>query len=126
MFAVTFDDGNMSTYYTGEATDHYDAPFTTSFGRADVTMYGLIWAWTNAGDELEGVWITGPGMEVGQIFSGPAYSPIWDLDNNLLFFSGSELGTDLYRTSFSAYYQDVTAVAQFDETVRAAAWVGIR
>jgi hypothetical protein len=125
MFVVIFDDGTMSTFYTGETIDHYDAPFIASFGHADVTMYGLIWAWTNTGNELDGVWITGPGIEIGQVFTGPAHAPIWDLDNNLLFFSESELGTDLYRITFSAYYHDVTAVAHFDETVKGTAWVGI-
>jgi hypothetical protein len=126
MFVVRFEDGSMSTYYSGDATQTYDAPFTNSSGIVNVTMYGLIWAWTDTGDDLEGTWITGPGIEIGQVFTGPAYSPLWDLHNNLLFFSGSELGTDLYRTTFNAYYKDVTAVAHFDETVQGAAWVGLK
>ncbi len=125
MFVVKFDDGSLSTFYSGETLDHYDAPFIAS-GNVDVTMYGLIWAWTVSGGELEGVWITGPGMEVGQVFGSPAFAPLWDLDNNLLFFSKGELGTDLYRATFSAYYQDVTFVNHFDETILGAAWVGIR
>ncbi len=126
MFVARFDDGSISTVYSSDATQIYDAPFTAPSGRADVTMYGLIWAWTDAGDELEGVWITGPGIEIGQVFNGSAYAPLWDLHNNLLFFSSSELGTDVYRTTFDAYYQDVTLVAHFDETVQGAAWVGIK
>jgi hypothetical protein len=126
MFVVRFDDSSMSTFYSGDATQTYDAPFTNSSGIANVTMYGLIWAWTDSGDELEGVWITGPGIEIGQIFTGSAYAPLWDLHNNLLFFSGSEIGTDLYRTTFDAYYKDVTTVSHFEENVQGAAWVGIK
>ena len=126
MFVVRFEDGSLSTYYSGDATQTYDAPFSNTTGIANVTMYGLIWAWTDAGDEMEGVWITGPGIEIGQVFTGSAYAPLWDLHNNLLFFSGTELGTDVYRTTFDAYYQDVTLVAHLDETVRSAAWLGIK
>jgi hypothetical protein len=126
MFVVRFEDGSISTYYSSDATQIYDAPFSSTTGIANVTMYGLIWAWTDAGDEMEGVWITGPGIEIGQVFMGPAYAPLWDLHNNLLFFSGTELGTDVYRTTFDAYYQDVILVAHLDETVRSAAWLGIR
>ena len=124
MFVVRFEDGSMSTYYSGDATQTYDAPFTNTSGIADVTMYGLIWAWTDAGDELEGAWITGPGIEIGQVFNYSAYAPLWDLHNNLIFFSNSELGTDVYRTTFDAYYNDLTLVTHFDETVQDAAWVG--
>jgi WD40-like Beta Propeller Repeat len=126
MFVVQFVDGSISTFYKGDAIDTYDAPFTSSSGIVDVTMYGLIWAWTDSGDELEGVWVTGPGIEVGQIFNQSARLPLWDLHNNLVFFSGNEGRTNLYRVTFDAYYQDVTIAAQFNETVQEAAWVGVK
>ena len=126
MLVAKFEGGSMATFISRDGAERYDAPFTVqSPWDADVSMYGLIWAWTDNSYELGGVWITGPGMDIGEIFSRPAYAPIWAFDNSLLFFSGSELGTDLYRATFPGYL-DATAVAHLDETVRDVGWVGTR
>jgi hypothetical protein len=66
-------------------------------------------------------------MDLGQIFNGPAYAPIWNFhDNTLFFFSGSGQGTDLYRATFSNYFNDTASVAHLTGTVQAVTWVGIK
>jgi hypothetical protein len=90
-------------------------------------MYGAIYAWTTLDSETKGIWISGPGLEPQQVFKGPATYPVWDLENNLLFFSwlqGGEL--DLYRTTFDSWYSDATPVAMLAGDVRGVVWVGIR
>jgi hypothetical protein len=76
---------------------------------------------------MPGVWISGPGIDLGQIFTGSAYAPLWDTnDNTLYFFSASELGTQLYRATFPSYYGDATPVAQLTDGVTEMAWVGAK
>ena len=90
-------------------------------------MFGIIWAWTNNEGEQPGVWISGPGIDLGQIFTSPAFAPIWNIDNNtLFFFSGSELGTDLYQATFANYYNDAESVAHLTGNVFRVAWVGYK
>ena len=122
MFAMTFPDGAMTTL-APDGTTRQDAPATAQ----DVAMFGLIWTWTNASGEMPGVWISGPGIDLGQIFTGSAYAPLWNTsDNTLYFLSASELGAQLYRATFSAYYGDSTMVAQLPDGVTEMAWVGTK
>jgi hypothetical protein len=123
MFLVVFQNGTVTTYldYGG---DRQDAPIPVP---SSVAMYGAIYAWTTFDSETKGIWISGPGLEPQQVFKGPATYPIWDLENNLLFFSwlqGGEL--DLYRTTFDSWYSDATPVAMLVGDVNGVVWVGIR
>ncbi|HEX7540681.1 MAG TPA: hypothetical protein VF352_01005, partial [Anaerolineales bacterium] len=120
MFVVKYNDGSMTTLYSTEGNLFEDAPAQVQ----DVTMFGIIWAWTNYAGDLPGVWISGPGINLGQIFNGPAYAPIWNFDNTLFFFSGSGQGTDLYRATFDNYYKDTASVAHLTGTVQGVTWVG--
>jgi hypothetical protein len=120
MFAVTYDDGTMTTFYSADGSTE-DAPARAQ----DVTMFGLIWAWTNQAGPLPGVWISGPGINLGQISDIPAYAPIWDQKNNTLwFFSSSGTGTDLHGATFASHYSDAALVAHLAATVQEVAWVG--
>jgi len=120
MFVVKYDDGSLSTYYSSDG-QHEDAPAQAE----EVSMFGIIWAWTNKYGEIPGVWISGPGINIGQIFNGQASAPIWNSDDNtLFFFSGSEIGTDLYRATFPNYYNDTTLVARLTGTIQGVTWAG--
>jgi dipeptidyl aminopeptidase/acylaminoacyl peptidase len=122
MFVVKYKDGSMTTLYSTAGNLFEDAPAQAQ----DVTMFALIWAWTNNTGELPGVWISGPGIDLGQIFDGPAYAPIWNFDNTLFFFSGSGEGTDLYRATFDNYYNDTASVGHLTGEVQGVTWVGIK
>ena len=109
MFQVVFQDGSLGTYQSDGSSPEI-APAALSgarLGNSNVSMYGLIWGWTSNGSSASGVWITGPGLNFPQIFTGPAVGPLWDPHNNLVFFSG---GT-VYRATFDAYYSDLTSIA---------------
>jgi len=122
MFVVKYNDGSLTTFWASDGRQEA-APSTAQ----DVTMFGIIWAWTNNTGELPGVWISGPGIDLGQIFNGPAYAPIWNFDDNtLFFFSGSGDGTDLYRATFDNYYNDTASVAHLTGEVQGVTWVGIK
>jgi hypothetical protein len=122
-FSVGFTNGNLATYGTGDL-DNQVSPFNGTGGSLNVAMYGWIWAWTSEGGSQSGVWITGPGIETGQIFDGSARLPIWDMHNNLLFFAqeGGD-GYDILRTTFDGYFQDLEVVNFIDATVSAVAWL---
>ncbi len=123
-FTVYFNDGSLATYGTSEY-DHQVSPIVTDTGRVEVAMYGLIWGWTSEDDLQPGAWITGPGVEIGQIFDGKARLPTWDMDNNLLFFAAEDgSGYSLYRTTFSTFYQDLTLVNFIPAEVISVAWLG--
>ncbi len=120
MFVVTYDDGTMTTFYSPDGRTE-DAPAKVQ----DVTMFALIWAWTNHAGPLPGVWISGPGINLGQVSYKQAYAPIWDQKNNTLwFFSSGETGTDLYGATFASHYSDAALVAHLDASVQEVAWVG--
>jgi len=122
MFAVIYSDGSMTSFWGADGRQE-DAPVTVQ----DVSMFGMIWAWTNYGGEVPGVWISGPGIDIGQIFNGSAYAPIWNVsDNTLFFFSGNDPGTDLYRATFSTYYTDTAPVAHLSGGVQGVTWVGMK
>jgi hypothetical protein len=64
-------------------------------------------------------------MDIGQISTGKARLPIWDPQNNLLFFSPKDGGGySIYLTTFNANFKDSSVVASIDDEVRAVAWVG--
>ena len=105
--------------------DHQVSPVEADSGSLEVAMYGWIWSWTSGDDSQPGVWITGPGIEIGQIFDRAARLPIWDKDSNLLFFAAVDgNGYDLYRTTFEAYYRDLAVVDFIDADVRVVTWLG--
>ncbi len=122
MFVVYYHDGSMTTFYSADGS-HEDAPAHVQ----DVTMYALIWAWTNYGGDLPGVWISGSGINLGQIFNKPALAPIWNFnDNTLFFFSDNDSGTNIYRSTFSSHYTDTASVAHLTGNIQGVAWVGIK
>ena len=89
-------------------------------------MFGLIYAWTNYDGETPGVWISGPGMELGRVFTDPAYAPVWDQDDNSLFFFINGGGSwDLVRLTFPAY-NDPTPVAHLSSNAYDVIWVGMK
>jgi hypothetical protein len=125
---VYFKDGSLATFGGYGDLDHQVSPVKISSGSLDVATYGLIWGWTSTGEDQPGAWITGPGMEIGQIYSGKARAPIWDLDNNLLFFARGEGEVySLYRTTFEAFYEDLSEVASLEANfIQSVAWLGAR
>jgi WD40 repeat protein len=119
IFIVHFEDGVIATYMA-DGSQRTDPPFNLSGGTLDVSSFGLIWGWTNKGAENEGAWISGPGMTDAQVWSGPASNPMWNVDNDLLFF----VGQDLYKATFNSYYSDATMVGSLTGNVRDMAWMG--
>jgi hypothetical protein len=121
-FKVYFTNGSLATYGTSEM-DYQVSPVEEG-DNLEVASYGLIWAWTSQGNSQPGVWITGPGIEIGQIYNGGARLPIWDENNNLLFFAlNSGNGYDLYRTTFEAYYRDLVVVGSIDADIYRVVWL---
>ena len=119
IFIVHFDGGNLSTFLP-DGSQRQDAPFNPSTGTLNVSSFGLIWGWTDKGSENEGAWISGPGLTSTQILNGPAIHPIWNIDNDLLFF----VGQDLYRATFNSFYTDPAPIASLTGDVLDTAWVG--
>jgi hypothetical protein len=123
-FSVYFANGSLATYGTSDM-DHQVSPVKEDSGSLEVAMYAWIWCWTSEGNSQPGVWITGPGIDIGQIYDGDARLPIWDTHNNLLFFaSNGGSGYDLYRTTFSAYYRDLAVVGSIDAEIYRVVWLG--
>jgi hypothetical protein len=128
-FNVRFENGSVATFGnvdSGQTDLEYQvSPINVSAGSLDVAEYGLIWAWTSTDAGQPGVWITGPGMEIGQIYSGEAFAPIWDADNNLLFFAPKDGGGyRIYRATFLGHYEDLTEVGALEASdIRSIAWI---
>ena len=123
-FSVYFNNGSLATFGTSEM-DHLVSPVEADSDKLEVAMYAWIWGWTNEDDSQPGVWITGPGIEIGQIFYEKARLPIWDEDNNLFFFAFLEgYGYELFRTTFDAYYQDLAALGSILGSVHVVTWLG--
>jgi len=123
IFQVVFQNNKVITY-EASGSNPQESPIPVPSG---VAMYGAIYAWTTLDSDKEGIWISGPGLEPRQVFSGPASYPVWDRENNLFFFSwlqGGEL--DLYRSTFDFWYSDPTPVAILAGYVGEVTWVGIR
>lgn len=124
LFTVRFDLGGVLTYGTGEY-DTQASPVNVESGLLDVAEYGVIWAWTSQDEQQPGAWINGPGIEIGQIFTGKASRPVWDLENNLIFFAPDGMGgNDIYGTSFWGHYQDLTRINHIDANILDAGWIG--
>jgi hypothetical protein len=107
--------------------EHQVSPVSASSGDLQVAMYGLIWGWTSQDAAQPGAWISGPGVEIGQIYPGKARCPAWDLHNNLLFFALADTGGyDLYRITFDSHYTDLSRVNHLDADVNNVVWLGPR
>jgi hypothetical protein len=123
-FTVALPDGSLATYGV-DPVAYQVSPIATSSGNLAVTMYGIIWGWTSSDASQPGAWITGPGVEIGQIYKSSAILPAWDQHNNLLFFSPQESGDyELYRITFDSHYTDLTMVNTLNAEVRAVNWLG--
>ena len=125
-FKVFFTDGSLATYGTSDY-DHAISPINviTGTGGQDVSVWGWIWLWTSNAEAEPGAWVTGPGADVGRIFNDKAGFPMWDEDSNLFFFGEEGVNVfRLYRATFNATYNDVTALGLIDATVRSVAWLG--
>lgn len=123
LFVVQFKNGNLSTFMFDSSEgrwDRQDAPFNPSSGTLDVSCYGLIWGWTKKDGKSGGAWISGPGVEIGQIVQEPAAFPVWNIDNDLLFF----VGQDLYRSTFQQWYTDTAPITSLSSDVLEVAWLG--
>lgn len=127
LFTARLKDGGLATY-GGDELDNQVSPVDAPAGSMDVAAYGLIWAWTSMEAGQDGVWITGPGMEIGQIYYARALAPIWDQRNNLLFFAPWEDGRfSLNRATFAAGYRDVALIVNVEASaIRDSAWLGAR
>jgi len=126
VFTVQFENGGFATFGPG-SIDHQVSPVNAASGDLEMAMYGAIWGWTSRDSAQPGAWISGPGVEIGQIFHGKARSPAWDPHNNLLFFALADTGGfDLYRTTFNSHYTDLSKVNHLDEDVKAVVWLGSR
>lgn len=127
IFIVRFENGGIATFGSSDM-DHQISPIHTLSENLDVATYGAIWGWTSNDDSHPGAWISGPGVEIGQIFTGKARLPIWDPHNNLFFFSPKDGsgGYSLYRTTFDSHYQNLSAVASIDGEVQTVTWLGVR
>jgi hypothetical protein len=119
VFVVHFQGDRLSTFMA-DGSHREDAPFNPASGKTDVSAFGMIWGWTAKGSESEGVWISGPGLETTQISSLPASAPLWNLENDLLFF----IDQDLYRSTFNSHYSDTAKIGSLTGNVLEAAWMG--
>ena len=126
VFTVQFENGGLATYGTSDI-EHQVSPVSAASGDLEVAMYGLIWGWTSQDAAQPGAWIRGPGVDIGQIFTGKARCPAWDTHNNLLFFAPSDSGGyDLHLTTFDAHYTDLYKVNHIDVDVNNVVWLGPR
>jgi hypothetical protein len=126
LITAGFENGGIATFGSGDI-DHQVSPVNAPSRSLDVAEYGAIWGWTSVDNDQPGAWISGPGVEIGQIFANRARLPIWDSHNNLLFFAprnGS--GYDIYRTTFDAHHTDLSVVASINAEVQAVTWLGVR
>jgi hypothetical protein len=124
IFTVRFDLGGIITYGANEI-DTQSSPVNAPADMLDVAVYGAIWGWTSVDDSQPGAWITGPGLEIGQIFPAQAVLPIWTENNNLLFFAPADSGGyDIYLTTFDSYYQDLAMVNHIDANIWNVIWLG--
>jgi hypothetical protein len=109
-FFANMESGVLISFYAGadgtgdnlnDAYHRQDSPVTTG-NSITCAAFGMIWAWTSAEAEGSGVYISGPGIDLGQVFDQPAILPTWNhQDNTLYFFSGSQLYL-AYRFQYQA------------------------
>lgn len=125
VFTVRFASGGIATFDNNHLLDHAVSPVKVSSGELCVAEYGAIWGWTSHDAAQPGAWITGPGMEIGQIYDGPAILPIWSQDNDLLFFAAQDSGGyAIYLATFSSYYKDLHRVNSLDISPTRVTWLG--
>lgn len=124
LFTVRFTSGSIATFGSNGGYDHQISPVQVSSGDLDVAEYGVIWGWTSQNEEHPGTWITGPGVEIGQIYDGPSILPIWSQDNNLIFFAIQDDGYELYQITFDSYYTDLHRVNLLEIQPVCVAWLG--
>ncbi len=125
LISVRFELGGMATFGSTDI-DHQVSPVNAPSASLDVAIYGAIWGWTSNDDSQPGAWITGPGVEIGQIFAGKTRLPIWDPHNNLLFFAPEDGGGyGICRTTFDSHYRDLSVVAFINAEVQAVTWLGV-
>ncbi len=125
VFTVRFEGGGMATFGNISDFDHQVSPVKAQPNEMDLAEYGAIWGWTSLDASQPGAWITGPGVEFGQIFDAPASHPIWSEHNNLLFFAGQDSGSQaIYLTTFDNFYQDLHQVNTIDAQPIEVAWLG--
>jgi len=125
VFTVRFTNGGIATFGRNSQFDHQVSPVKAGFGEMDVAEYGAIWGWTSRDAAQPGVWITGPGMDIGQVYDGPAILPIWSQDNNLLFFAAQDSGSHaVYIATFNSYYSDLHQVNLLEVDPTCATWLG--
>jgi hypothetical protein len=125
LITVGFHNGGIATFGSG-TIDHQVSPVNAPAENLDVAEYGAIWGWTSKDDSQPGAWITGPGVDIGQIFKGKARLPIWDSHNNLLFFAPKDGGGySIYRATFDTHYADLSVVASINAEVQMVTWLGV-
>jgi hypothetical protein len=131
-FKVRFQGGQIATFGAGT----YDTQLspvslpsssTLPYDDQNVAEYGAIWGWTSQNLADPGAWITGPGVDIGRIFNGPARFPAWSPANNLLFFAVNAAGGyDVYIITFDSHYTDLHQVNHLDTDVNSVVWLGSR
>jgi hypothetical protein len=127
VFTVRFENGGIATYGSGDFDFQVPPVEVSSSMDWEVAMYGAIWGWTSSDAAQPGAWISGPGVEIGQIYQGRASFPAWSPHNNLLFFAMADSGGyDLMLTTFDAYYTDLYKVNHIDTDVMKVVWLGPR
>jgi len=129
-FIVRFDGGQVATFGSGTYDTQYSpstiaSSSTLPYDDQHVSMYGAIWGWTSQNLADPGVWITGPGVDIGRIFNGPATLPAWSPHNDLLFFAYNDLGGyDIYLDTFDSHYTDLHQVNHIDANIMTVVWHG--
>lgn len=125
VFTARFASGGIATFGNISQFDHQVSPVKAGSSEMDVAEYGAIWGWTSRNAAQPGVWITGPGMDIGQVYDGPAILPIWSQDNNLLFFATQDSGGHaVYIATFDSYYSDLHQVNFLEVGPTCVAWLG--
>ena len=125
LFTVRFSGGGIATFGNISDFDHQVSPVKGRFEELDLAEYGAIWGWTSKNASQPGVWITGPGVEIGQIYDGPASHPIWSEHNNLLFFADQDSGGyAIYLITFDSHYTDLHQVNTIEDEPIRVAWLG--
>jgi hypothetical protein len=125
IFTVRFASGGIATFGSLSQFDHQVSPVKVSSGEMDVAEYGAIWGWTSRNAAQPGAWITGPGVDIGRIYDGPAILPIWSQDNNLLFFAAQDSGGyAVYLITFDSHYTDLHQVNILEVSPTCVAWLG--
>jgi Tol biopolymer transport system component len=124
VFTVRFNSGGLATFGNLSQYDYQVSPVQASSYELDVAIYGAIWGWTSQNEVHPGAWITGPGVDIGQIYDSPSILPIWNQDNDLLFFASQDSGFAIYLTTFNSFYSDLNRVNFIESNPTCVAWLG--